>query len=166
MPSFCARKKPRPSPSPFTALFRNSSVAGKVPPLWTLRRQLRFPAELGIFAAGLRPLAFCAIARPQNFVAMLKAAGCGVIDAVTFRDHAPYGPREIDQIIHFARELRATGLITTEKDAVKLDPVSRRRLEHAIGPVAVVELEAEFIYSSPVLRALENLPPRPAEALH
>ena len=124
-------------------------------PLWSLRRQLRFPSELGIFGAGLRPLAFCAIARPENFVAMLKAAGCGVIDAVTFRDHAPYGADELNQIIHFARQLRATGLVTTEKDAVKLDVAARRRLEEAIGPLMVVELEAEFLYSSPVVRALE-----------
>ncbi len=124
-------------------------------PLWVLRRSLRFPADLGVFAAGLRPLAFCAIARPENFVSMLKASGCGVIDAVTFRDHAHYGAHEIDQIVHFARELRASGLLTTEKDAVKLNSAARRRLEDEVGPLIVVELEAEFIYTSPVLRTLE-----------
>ena len=130
-------------------------LAGDGTPHWTLRRTLRFPEELGVFSAGLRPLAFCAIARPENFVAMLKAAGCGVIDAVTFRDHARYGDHELSEIIRFARELKASGLLTTEKDAVKLDPAARQRLEQAIGPLVVVELEAEFVYSSPVVRALE-----------
>lgn len=134
---------------PLRALLREGT------PLWTLRRQLRFPPVLGVFAAGLRPLAFCALARPENFVAMLSAAGCGVIDAVTFRDHARYGDGELDQIIHFARELRATGLVTTEKDAVKLDGAGRRRLQDEVGPLMVVELEAEFVYTSPVLRTLE-----------
>ena len=134
---------------PVRALVRDST------PLWTLRRTLLFPQPLGIFGAGLRPLAFCAIARPENFVAMLRAAGCGVIDAVTFRDHARYGEAELEQIIAFAQELRATGLVTTGKDAVKLPPATRQRLEEAVGPLMVVELEAEFIYSSPVIRALE-----------
>lgn len=124
-------------------------------PQWTVRRTLRFPGELGVFSAGLRPLAFCAIARPDDFVGMLRRSGCGVIDAVTFRDHARYGEHELSQIIRFAHELRATGLVTTEKDAVKLDAAARSRLQEAVGPVVVVELQAEFIYSSPVIRAIE-----------
>jgi tetraacyldisaccharide 4'-kinase len=124
-------------------------------PVWTVRRQLRFPAPLGVFGAGLRPLAFCAIARPEGFVAMLKAAGCGVVDAVVFRDHAVYGEREIEQVVRFAQELKATGLVTTEKDAVKLPTDLRARMEREVGPVMVVPLQAEFVYRAPVWRALE-----------
>ena len=42
--------------------------------VWSVRRELRF-AEGG---AGARPLAFCAIARPEEFWAMLEEAGCGL----------------------------------------------------------------------------------------
>ena len=139
------------------------AVAGRVrelvrdgTPVWTVRRALRFPSPLGVFGAGLRPLAFCAIARPEGFVAMLKAAGCGVVDAVVFPDHAPYGEREAEQIVRFAKHLQASGLVTTEKDAVKLGADIRARMEREVGPLMVVPLEAEFVYRSPVWRALET----------
>jgi tetraacyldisaccharide 4'-kinase len=136
-------------------------------PLWTVRRKLRFPAPLGVFGAGLRPLAFCAIARPEGFVGMLKAAGCGVVDAVVFRDHASYGGREIEQVLRFARELKATGLVTTEKDAVKLPSNLRERMEREVGPLMVVALDAEFVYRAPVRRALEaRLGTAPRRASH
>jgi tetraacyldisaccharide 4'-kinase len=125
-------------------------------PVWTVRRGLRFPAPLGVFGAGLRPLAFCGIARPEGFVRDLKASGCGVVDAVVFRDHVTYGEREVAEILKFAKDLKATGLVTTEKDAVKLTVELRSRMEKEVGAVMVVALEAEFVYRAPVWRVLEG----------
>lgn len=110
--------------------------------LWTVRRELRFPDPLGVFTAGLRPLAFCAIARPEGFAAALRSAGCAILDAVVFRDHQRYQPAQIEEIIAFAKKLKATGLVTTEKDAVKLAAPLRERLEREVGPLAVVALDA------------------------
>ena len=124
-------------------------------PVWTIRRTLHFPAPLGVFGAGLRPLAFCAVARPDGFVRSLRRAGCGVLDAVIFPDHHRYGSSDASQIAAFAAGLNATGLVTTEKDAVKLSAGLRSRLEREVGPVMTVELRAEFVFKSPVLRALE-----------
>lgn len=124
-------------------------------PVWTVRRSLHFPAPLGVFGAGLRPLAFCAIARPDGFVRSLRRAGCGVVDAVIFPDHHRYRSSDAREIATFAAGLNATGLVTTEKDAVKLTAGLRARLEREVGPVMTVELRAEFVFKSPVLRALE-----------
>jgi tetraacyldisaccharide 4'-kinase len=124
-------------------------------PLWTVRRSLHFPAPLGVFGAGLRPLAFCALARPENFAAMLTKAGCGIIDTVIFSDHHRYGGRDIGVLVRMAKQLKATGLVTTEKDAVKLSPGMRAELEAEVGPLMVVRLDAQFVYESPVVRALE-----------
>jgi tetraacyldisaccharide 4'-kinase len=122
--------------------------------MWTVRRTLRFPAPLRVFGAGLRPVAFCAIARPENFAAMLQEAGCGVVETVAFPDHHRYAKADIERVIEVAKSVNGSGFVTTEKDAVKLTAAMRERLEQH-GPLMVVALEAEFADPSAVLRALE-----------
>lgn len=131
------------------------TLAGPSAPLWSMRRTLRFPQPLGVFSAGLRPLAFCALARPEGFAASLQSSGCGVIDTVIFDDHHRYDADDLDQILKAARDLNATGFVTTEKDAVKLSPAHRAELE-SFGPLAVVALDADFLYKAPVMRTLEE----------
>lgn len=135
---------------------RLRAIRGPDVPLWTVRRSLQFPAPLGIFGAGLRPLAFCALARPENFAAMLAGSGCGIVDTMIFPDHHRYTERDLSLLVRVARQMQATGLVTTEKDAVKLSPAMRARLEAEVGPVMVVRLHAQFVYEAPVVRALEN----------
>ena len=122
--------------------------------LWSVHRRLRFPAPLGVLSAGLRPLAFCGIARPEGFAAMLEEAGCGIIETVVFDDHRAYKADDIAQVVAIAKRLEASGFVTTEKDAVKLSAALRERLE-TVGPVVVVALEAEFVYPERVARELE-----------
>jgi tetraacyldisaccharide 4'-kinase len=122
--------------------------------MWTVRRILHFPAPLFVFGAGLRPVAFCAIARPENFAAMLQNAGCGVIETVAFDDHRRYGMADIERVIEVAKSLNGSGFVTTEKDAVKLTAAMRERLEQH-GPLMIVALEAEFADAQAVMRALE-----------
>jgi tetraacyldisaccharide 4'-kinase len=122
--------------------------------IWTVQRKLRFPAPLFVFGAGLRPVAFCAIARPEGFASMLTEAGCGIVETVAFRDHHTYTMADIDRVIEVARELKATGFVSTEKDAVKLTAAMRERLE-AFGLLMIVALEAEFVDGQAVLRAIE-----------
>jgi len=122
--------------------------------LWSVHRRLRFPAPLGVLSAGLRPLAFCAIARPEGFASALQEAGCGIIDAVVFDDHAPYTDREVEDLLVIAKKLKASGFVTTAKDAVKLSAELRAQLE-VVGPVVVVALDAEFVYPERVARELE-----------
>jgi tetraacyldisaccharide 4'-kinase len=122
--------------------------------MWIVRRRLVFPAPLRVFGAGLRPVAFCAIARPEDFAAMLQEAGCGVVETVAFADHHRYTAADVERVVEVAKGLNGSGFITTEKDAVKLTEAMRRRLE-AHGPLIVVALEAEFADPSAVLRALE-----------
>ena len=124
-------------------------------PLWTVQRLLRFPAPLGVLSAGLRPVAFCAIARPEGFAEMLHDAGCGVIETIAFGDHHAYTDAGIEHIIKVAKVLNASGFVTTEKDDVKLTAPMRERLA-TVGPLAVVVLEVEFINPAEVLSDLEE----------
>ncbi len=123
--------------------------------MWTVRRSLVFPAPLLVFGAGLRPIAFCAIARPEGFAAMLLDAGCGVVETVAFPDHHRYDKADVERLIQVAKSVRGTGFVTTEKDAVKLAGPMREQLEQ-YGPVMVVTLEAEFADGAAVMRALES----------
>jgi tetraacyldisaccharide 4'-kinase len=86
---------------------------------------------------------------------MLRDAGCGVLDTIAFQDHHAYTMRDIERIVELGRQLNATGLVTTEKDSVKLSTTMRQRLE-TLGPLMVVGLEAEFADASAVVSALET----------
>jgi tetraacyldisaccharide 4'-kinase len=122
--------------------------------MWTVQRKLRFPAPLFVFGAGLKPVAFCALARPEGFASMLAEAGCGIVETVAFRDHHSYTLADIDRVIEVAKGLHATGFVTTEKDAVKLTATMRERLE-SFGLLMVVALEAGFVEVEAVMRVLE-----------
>jgi tetraacyldisaccharide 4'-kinase len=137
-------------------------VASRVKPLlregaliWTVRRKLRFPEPLLVLGAGLRPVALCAIARPEGFAEMLKEAGCGIVDTIFFRDHHAYDMADMESILDIAKKLNATGFVTTEKDAVKLTAPMRAKLE-TLGPVMVAALDAEFVFPERVARELEE----------
>jgi tetraacyldisaccharide 4'-kinase len=122
--------------------------------MWLVRRRLRFPAPMKTLGAGLRPMAFCAIARPEGFASMLLDAGCGVVETVLYDDHHRYSLADIEYVLKVAKGLNASGLVTTEKDAVKLTAAMRARLE-TLGPLMVVGLEAEFVDAAAVVQALE-----------
>jgi tetraacyldisaccharide 4'-kinase len=106
------------------------------PIVWVVRRELRL---LGGDEA-LRPVAFCGIARPQGFLAMLGTSGVAIAETILFEDHHAYDDADITKLIEAGRAAGADGFITTEKDAVKLTPAMRDRLG-AVGPVVVARLE-------------------------
>jgi tetraacyldisaccharide 4'-kinase len=123
--------------------------------MWVVQRRLVFPAPLFVFSAGLRPVAFCAIARPEGFQTMLREAGCGVVETIAFADHHAYEMLDLERILQVGRRLNATGWVTTEKDRVKLSAIMCERLE-TLGPLMVVELEAEFADANAVVSVLET----------
>jgi tetraacyldisaccharide 4'-kinase len=120
-------------------------------PIWSVRRELRFPDGAG---AGSRPVGFCAIARPEGFWAMLAEAGCGVVETVAFGDHHGYTAADMERLVKLAGERKATGFVTTEKDAVKISPALLERLR-TVGPVVVAGLDARFVDEANVMRDLE-----------
>jgi tetraacyldisaccharide 4'-kinase len=110
--------------------------------VWVIRRSLSL-AEPGDLLPTL-PLAFCGIARPENFSRMLRSSRYEPLETVTFADHHPYTEADIAKLLERARRCGANGFVTTEKDAVKLTAAMRERLE-AIGPVIVARLMVELV---------------------
>jgi tetraacyldisaccharide 4'-kinase len=108
-------------------------------------------SALPTFIARLEPAAppppgpqvgFAGIAKPWKVERALKAAGADLADFVPFPDHAEYRPRDLAFLADRAAVFDA-GLVTTEKDWVRLPPDWRGRV--AAWPVAArFEDEAGF----------------------
>jgi len=124
--------------------------------VWTVRRRLGFGGNENLLSeAGIENhLAFCAIARPEGFLRDLKESSVSVIDAVTFADHHRYTMEDMNQLIAACDRAGASGFVTTEKDAVKLSPAMRERLESR-GPLVIVRLDVRLIDEDGVMRELE-----------
>jgi tetraacyldisaccharide 4'-kinase len=122
--------------------------------VWSVQRRLVLPVPAEQLSSGPRPIAFCAIARPEGFWAMLKQAGCDAVKKLSFPDHHAYSADDMDQLVDTAKNCNATGFLTTAKDHVKLSRAMIERLR-AVGPLDVLKLEAKFVDEAAVIRDLE-----------
>ena len=102
--------------------------AGKL--VWRVRRGIA-PKDVPP-----RPVVFCGIARPQNFLTQLRTAGIEPVAEALFRDHHAYTERDLGDLQTLKQQSEAGGFVTTEKDAVNLGEYLS-----ALGPVAVVPVK-------------------------
>jgi tetraacyldisaccharide 4'-kinase len=123
--------------------------------IWVIRRRLSL-GEGGDVALPTRPFAFCGIARPESFTRMLAGVGYEPVETMLFADHHPYDEHDITKLMERARQCGANGFVTTEKDAVKLTPILRDRLE-TIGPVVVARLHVELLEEKQVMNTLVSM---------
>ena len=68
-----------------------------------------------------RVVAFAGIARPRRFFAALRDRGYDVAGELTFRDHHWFSRADVARIAAAARAADANLVVTTEKDAVRLE---------------------------------------------
>jgi tetraacyldisaccharide 4'-kinase len=119
--------------------------------VWGVRRTVEVPGT----DRGRGVVAFCAIARPDGFVATLKGAGLSVVDWIAFPDHYRYTGEDMRRLAETLRASGAEAFVTTEKDAVKIDSGMRAQLE-AVAPLLVARLRVEFVDADAVVRELEG----------
>jgi tetraacyldisaccharide 4'-kinase len=84
-----------------------------------------------------RALAFAGIANPRQFFGMLQQHGIHFRDSIGFHDHHDYTKADYQRLKARCQSLAIDTLITTEKDAVKLDPL-------ALSPLKVVVVKIAF----------------------
>ncbi|SJM65706.1 Tetraacyldisaccharide 4'-kinase [Brevundimonas diminuta 3F5N] len=115
--------------------------------------------DLPVFIARLEPAAppppgpqvgFAGIAKPWKVERSLVAAGCDLKDFVPFPDHAALSDRDFAFLNDRAAVYEA-GLVTTEKDWVRLTPDQRAAV--AAWPV-VTRFEDEAGFTAFIMRAL------------
>jgi tetraacyldisaccharide 4'-kinase len=85
------------------------------------------------------PVAFCGIARPQQFIQQLRVAGIDPIAEAFFHDHHAYTERDIRDLLQIQKKSAANGFVTTEKDAVNLGGYLA-----TLSPLAVVPVKMEL----------------------
>jgi tetraacyldisaccharide 4'-kinase len=98
---------------------------------FVIQRRLRLvvPEEL----IGRRIFAFAGLAGNEQFFASLRKNRLDVIATRSFRDHHRYTAADIAAIKEAARTAGAEAIVTTEKDAVKIDDrdiIARRGDDH------------------------------------
>ncbi|MDR3793136.1 MAG: tetraacyldisaccharide 4'-kinase [Terracidiphilus sp.] len=82
-------------------------------PIWRIRRRMDIPEIFG------PAVAFCGIARPEQFFSGLEQADLDLAACKPFADHHAYQPNDLLQLASLAADSRAT-LLTTEKDATRI----------------------------------------------
>jgi tetraacyldisaccharide 4'-kinase len=110
-------------------------LAGKT--VWRVRRGIVTQSANRNVAA--RPVVFCGIARPQNFLLQLRAAGVDPVAEAFFRDHHAYTEKDVRDLLQLRERSEAGGFVTTEKDAVNLGGYLA-----ALTPLAVVPVTMEL----------------------
>ena len=87
-----------------------------------------------------RPVVFCGIARPQNFVLQLRAANIDPVAEAFYSDHHAYRERDVRELLQLKQQSEAGGFVTTEKDAINLGGYLS-----ALEPLAVIPVKMELV---------------------
>ena len=87
---------------------------------------------------------FAGIAKPWKVERSLKAAGCDLVDFVPFPDHAAYSA-ETMRFLTDRAAVYGAGLVTTEKDWVRLTPDQRT---HVVAWPVVARFEDEAAFTA------------------
>jgi tetraacyldisaccharide 4'-kinase len=104
------------------------------------QRTLAAPVAVGNRESGTGSVvAVAGIAHPDRFFAMLREAGYDVLETITFPDHYRYTSGDLIRIQNRASEVGASGVLTTEKDAVRLEA-----MPFLPFPVSQVPLTLQF----------------------
>jgi tetraacyldisaccharide 4'-kinase len=130
---------------PLTALRRADAVvltSGASEEAFSLQGKLVWRVKRGIVAEGIpaRPVVFCGIARPQNFLLQLRAANIEPAAQAFYWDHHAYNEKDVRELLELRQRSEAGGFVTTEKDAVNLGPYLS-----ALAPLAVVRVRMELV---------------------
>ncbi len=104
--------------------------------IWHVRRHMAIDAK----ANASKAVAFCGIARPEQFFAGLGVNSmCQVIKTVPFPDHHRYSQKDIMQLLSIKAAAGAQIFITTEKDKINLGPLASQ-----LEPLNTVTLSMEL----------------------
>ncbi len=120
--------------------------------IWRVRRTISFADPPS------RAVVFCGIARPQQFVEQLGAAGIELAARKFYRDHHAYTETDLRDLLNLRDRTHAGGFITTEKDAINLGP-HVHQLEPLTIARVVMELQQAADALDTILRAIAE--PRP-----
>jgi len=106
-------------------------------------------------ATGARVVAVAGIARPERFFDAVATEGWTVADRLAFADHHRFTRGDVEAIATAAREAGAALVLTTEKDAVRLEPLGPLPIPVAAVPLCVT-IEPEDGFAAWLLERLSR----------
>lgn len=89
--------------------------------------------------------AFCGVGNPDAFRRTLESLGAQVVKFRAFEDHHRYVPGDVRRMSAEAQEFMAEAIVTTEKDATKVNP------EAFDLPLAALRVEIEVVRNEELL---------------
>ena len=95
----------------------------------------RMRREIDLSNLPENPIAFCGIAKPQQFFRQIRAKGITPAAEIMFRDHHSYDMDDIQAIRHAGIDRNASGFVTTEKDLMNLGDQ-----RFALEPLSIAQL--------------------------
>lgn len=111
---------------------------------WTLKESRGLDA-----LRGKRVLLLAGLARPAGFAETVVGLGAEIVGHALYRDHHPYSAADLASIDARARRCGAELIVTTEKDAVRLDKTTR-----PVTEVLAVRIDVEILEGEDVLEEL------------
>ena len=136
---------------PINALRRADAVvltSGAEPGMFPIEEQEVWRVQRGIVPKDIpeRPVIFCGIARPENFMLQLRAANVEAAAHAFYRDHHAYSESDVRELQKLKQNSDAGGFVTTEKDAINLGPYLS-----ALEPLSVVPVRMKLADPAMVL---------------
>lgn len=90
-----------------------------------------------------RAVAFCGIARPEEFFSALRSQKVELAHTVALGDHHYYSSADLNRLTKVLHQHNAQCFLTTEKDAARLAPQQRANLEK-IAPLHLARLQVSL----------------------
>lgn len=119
-------------------------------PIWYVKRTLMVPSGMG------KVVAFCGIARPDEFFQALRQLQIEIVEAISFSDHHGYTEQDIRRLVQSISSARGSVFLTTEKDFVRLSRTQQAQLQ-GVAPVKVARLEAHLQNQEAILSRISQL---------
>jgi tetraacyldisaccharide 4'-kinase len=116
--------------------------------LWNARRVLEIDQMAG------KAVAFCGIARSEQFFSQLRSLRIELAATIAFSDHHHYSSRDIDRLLRSKAENGGECFLTTEKDLINLGALAAH-----LKPLHVARLRLEIdsaLAGTTILKTLEQ----------
>ena len=120
--------------------------------IWTYTRSMQWPKEMP-----QKVLAFCGIARPEQFFSGLRDGGVEIAARRMFRDHHPFADEDIAQLSELFRRSSAAAFVTTAKDLARLG--RKVQILAHVAPVFSADLALRFHDPEAILQRVRRLLP-------
>jgi tetraacyldisaccharide 4'-kinase len=121
--------------------------------VYSMKREFTVPA------VPRAPIAFCGIARTQQFFDAARAARITPAAELVFRDHHAYTEADVKRLLAKRAYLKAGGFLTTEKDAINLGAWQKHLEPLAIASLSVTIDRFDDMIAA-ILARIANRTPR------